>query len=99
MEQLYMIELELLNVLTKDFSNKIKTQKEIVDNLISSGIIKSYTLALDYSKIWIIATANSEFEVMTLIAKFPLSQLMIPSINLLASHETKIKRKETLLLN
>lgn len=99
MEPLYMIELELLNVRTEDFISKVPKQREVLHNLIAAGVVKSYTLALNHSKLWLVATADNEFEIMTLIAQLPLSELMIPSITPLLSHETQNQRKQTALLN
>ncbi|WP_052598836.1 hypothetical protein [Aureispira sp. CCB-QB1] len=98
MEQLYMIEFELLNAFTKEFTDNIPHQQVFVNSFIEKGIIKSYTLALNRSKLWMVAKADNEFEIMTLINQLPLTEFMIPSISPLMFHHTK-ERKRTFSLN
>jgi muconolactone delta-isomerase len=56
--------------------------------MLAEGKIKSYSLSLDRSKLWSIFVAKSEFEVMELIAQFPLSDWMQPNIQELMFHNS-----------
>lgn len=94
MRQFYMIEFELLDVFTKAFLNKIPEQRQQIDLMIERGIVKSYSLALNRSKLWLIAGAQDEFEIMKLISNLPLSEFMIPSITPLMFHNAHKKNKE-----
>lgn len=94
MKEFYMIEFELLDVFTKAFLNKIPEQREVIDVMVAKGLIKSYSLALNRSKLWIIASAENEFEIMDLISNLPLSEFMIPSITPLMFHNTHQKTRD-----
>ncbi|BDS10498.1 hypothetical protein [Aureispira anguillae] len=88
MKQFYMVEFELLDVFTNDFLNKIPQQQQQIDRMMAKGIIKSYSLSLNRSKLWLIAGAENEFEVMEIIAQLSLSEFMIPSIMPLMFHNS-----------
>lgn len=47
----------------------------------AEGKVKSYSLAIDRSRLWMIAKANTEFELMELIADMPLGSYMTPSVS------------------
>ena len=75
-----MVEFDLPEVYVDKFINRISEQLKEIDKLMAKGIIKSYSLAQDYSKLWIITRSDSEFGIMKIINKLPLSEYMIPSI-------------------
>ncbi|MDC0230916.1 hypothetical protein OAK19_03035 [Aureispira] len=80
MKQFYMIEFDLPQVYINEITNRFTEQQKQIDIMISKGIIKSYSLAQNHSKLWIITSADSEFGIMEIISKLPLSDFMIPSI-------------------
>lgn len=98
MQQFYMVEFELLDAFTNDFLEKIPKQQQQIDLMMSKGIIKSYSLALNRSKLWLIAGAEDEFGIMKIIDKLSLSEFMIPSIVPLMFHNTN-KPVRTFTLN
>jgi muconolactone delta-isomerase len=83
-----MVEFELPEQLTEDFLTLIPEQRLMVDNLMTEGKVRSYSLAMDRSVLWMILDANSEFEAMEIIAQLPLSDYMQPFISELMFHTT-----------
>ena len=86
MKKKFMIEFELPEELTEEFMALIPEQRQVVNQMMSDGMLKSYSLAMDRSVLWVIVEANSEFEVMELIAQMPLSDHMHPYISELMFH-------------
>ena len=89
MKKLFMVEFDLPEILEEDFVNKIPAQRIMVDKLMSSGVVKAYSLATDRSRLWVIMAVESEFEIMEAIARFPLIDHMEPFISELAFHNTE----------
>ena len=81
-----MIEFELPEKLTEEFMTLIPKQRKVVNRMMVEGTLKSYSLALDRSVLWVIVEADSEFEVMEIIEKMPLSDFMHPFISELLFH-------------
>lgn len=81
-----MIEFELPDELTEDFMALIPEQRMVVNQMMSEGKLKSYSLAMDRSVLWVIVEATSEFEVMEIIAQMPLCDYMQPYVSELMFH-------------
>ena len=67
------------NQIAVDFIRNGKKMKK-------QGAIKSYSLAIDRSKLWAVMLAESEFDVLEHIAQMPLSNYMTPNISELMFH-------------
>jgi muconolactone delta-isomerase len=89
MKKLFMIEFDLPEILAEEFVARIPAQRAIVNTLLASGQIKSYSLALDRSRLWVLMLGESEFEVMETISRFPLIDYMEPFISELAFHNSE----------
>ena len=85
----YMIEIDLPEMFTETFMSKIPEQRDHINKLLARGIIRSYTLSLDRSKLWIVAIAEDEFAVIQMIDRFPLAEYMIPDITELMFHNSQ----------
>ena len=83
-----MVEFELPDILTEEFLALIPKQRFAVNELLAEGIIRSYALAIDRSMLWVIVEADSEFELMEIIAQMPLSEYMDPHITELFFHNS-----------
>ena len=83
-----MVEFELPEELSDDFLALIPEQREVVDRLMTHGKIRSYALSLDRSVLWVVMEAVSEFEVMEIIASFPLCDFMHPYVSELMYHNS-----------
>lgn len=88
MNKAFMIEFDLPDSPDEEFFSLVPRQRYIINNLMAEGKVKSYSLALDRSRLWVIAQADSEFEVMEMIADMPLSPYMTPSVSELMFHNT-----------
>lgn len=98
-KQYFMVEFELPVPLTPEFLSLVPEHRLMVNKLLTSGKIKSYSLAADYSKIWAIFLGDSEFEVMENIAALPLSDFMIPIVEPLAFHNEAFELAASISLN
>lgn len=86
MKQFYMVEFDLPEALIEEFSARISEQQKQIDLMMTKGIVQSYSLSQNRSKLFLVAGADSEFEIMRLISTLPLSNFMIPSIMPLMFH-------------
>jgi muconolactone delta-isomerase len=86
MKKSFMVEFELPDELTEEFMALIPEQRETINRLIAEGALKSYALAMDRSVLWVVVEADSEFEVMEIIAQMPLSDFMQPYVSELMFH-------------
>lgn len=81
-----MIEFVLPPDFTEEFLALIPQQRLYIDNLMAEGAVKSYSLALDRSRLWTVVAAETEFEVMEVIAGMPLKDYMQPQVSELMFH-------------
>ncbi len=84
----FKIDITLKNSFTPDFISLIPSQRKCVDELMNEGVIISYALALDRSRLWVVMESKSEEHVMDVLAKFPLIKFMDPQINELAFYDS-----------
>jgi len=68
----YMVEVELPTDLTEEFLALIPRQRAHVDSLMNEGIITSYALAKDRSRLWITMDAKTDQEVQNVMRSFPM---------------------------
>ena len=66
-----MIECQL-GPFTVEMNDMIPRQRAMVEQLIDAGVIITYTLAADRSKLWIVMQADNESELMTYIDSLPM---------------------------
>lgn len=95
----FMIELDLPSPLTSDFVTQIPAQHYAVEKLMTAGIIVSYTLSQDQSKLWIIMMADSEAEMVRLLNTLPLTSFMSSRWYPLAFHNIGTFRMPQMILN
>jgi len=88
MNKAFMIEFDLPEAPNEEFFSLVPRQRYMINNLMAEGKVKSYSLALDRSRLWVIAEADTEFEVMEMIADMPLSPYMTPFVSELMFHNT-----------
>jgi len=75
-----MVEFELPEVFDEKIIALIPRQRLVVNQMLAKGEIKSYSLAMDRSVLWVIFVADSEFEVLEMITTFPMADYMTPYI-------------------
>ena len=81
MKRAFMIEFDLPETFSEDFLSLIPKQRDMVNQMLMEGKIKSYSLAMDRSRLWAVVAAESEFEAMEIIALLPLTVYMTPMIH------------------
>lgn len=88
MKHTYMIEFELPEVMTEEFMALIPQQRYVINQMLAEGTIKSYSLSMDRSRLWVVMSAVSEFEAMEMVDTFPLRDFMTPHFCELMFHNT-----------
>jgi hypothetical protein len=83
----FMIEISLPETLTPDFMELIPLQRRFIDKMMKKGVIMSYSLSFDRSRLWIIVLSNSINEVKNLVGSFPIFCFIKFRINNLLFHE------------
>ena len=84
----FMVDFTLPEVLTEEFMNQIPFQRAIVDRFFKEGKLVNYSLSLENSKIWAVFNANSEMNVMDMIADLPLTPFMQVEISMLTFYNS-----------
>ena len=95
----YMLDIDLPEHLDAEFLALIPKQRSLVNQLMVKGVIATYALALDRTKIWVIILAESEAEAWEVYESFPLGDYMDPSMIELAFHNSKNVALPQLSLN
>ena len=81
MKRAFMIEFDLPETFNEEFLALIPRQRDMINQMLMDGKIKSYSLSMDRAKLWTVVAANSEFEAMEIIAQLPLTDYMTPMIH------------------
>jgi muconolactone delta-isomerase len=95
----YMVEMTLPEVLSKEFLALIPAQRAMVDRLTFAGVIVSYALAMDRSRLWASIAAGSEAEAMQILAGLPLTPYLGVQIHPLAFYQGGVSLIPNLQLN
>ena len=86
--QQFLVEVELPENPDPNFFELIPEQRLQINKMMSEGKIISYTLSQDRQKLWCIFNAESEFDVMSMLAEFPLFDYMKSQIFPLMFHNS-----------
>ena len=84
----YSVEFVLPHPMPNKFTSLIGEQRARVSQLMNQGIILTYSLAADYSKIWAVVEGENEEFVEEIIGSLPLSVYMYYEIKKLAFHHS-----------
>lgn len=95
----YMTEIYLPEVITQEFMSLIPSQRAHINQLMSDGVISSYTLKLDRSKLWVIFLAESQDEVSEKLARFPIIDYIESDIHELMFHNMVSRDLPVISLN
>jgi hypothetical protein len=82
----YMVNVVLPKELNEEFISLIPRQRAHVDLLMSEGIITSYSLAKDRSRLWLTVAAASQEDVIRIMNDFPLIKFFTLEIRELLFH-------------
>ena len=95
----FMIYIKLPEVKTEEFNSLIPQQRSMVNSLMRKGVIISYSLSLDRTELWVVMDADSEINVIEVLAEFPLIHFMKPEIHELMFHNSIYVNVPSLSLN
>ena len=84
----YKVEIELIDSFSRDFTQHIPAQRRKINELMNAGLIVSYALAIDRTKVWVVFEAKSLEQVYDLLRSFPLYDFMKPDVFELAFYDT-----------
>lgn len=80
MQNAYMVECELQGAFSEEFRLLVPRQDYLINQLMKSGIVHNYSLSMNRSKLWVVISAESEFEVLDILSNMPLIEFMIPHV-------------------
>jgi muconolactone delta-isomerase len=83
----------------EEFFSLIPAQRAHINQMIRKGVITSYCLSLDRSRLWVTLRAHSEEEVVEVVVKFPLIRWMEIEIQPLMFRETAVTSMPPVSLN
>lgn len=90
-----MIEVKLPANPPSEFYMLVSEQRDVVVDLMDKGVILSYGLSEDRSRLWIVALAGNKEEVIAMTEKFPMFKYMTFSVeSLMFYNNTKHKLPE-----
>jgi hypothetical protein len=95
----YLVDIDFPEAPDDEFISLIPSQRAMINTHMQSGIVTSYSLSIDRSKLWVTIVAESEQEVGDILATFPLIGYMVYSIHKLAFHNTAQYSMPPLSLN
>lgn len=62
----------ILPEFTEEFFELVPAQREFINSSMAKGQIRSYSLAADRSKLWVVFNTRSEAEMLRLLKRFPI---------------------------
>jgi hypothetical protein len=83
----------------EEFISLIPAQRTYINQMIRKGVITSYSLSLDRTRLWVTLRAHSEEEVVGVVSKFPLIRWMEIEIQPLMFRETAVTSMPPVSLN
>ena len=83
----YMVEC-VLPSFSMEMQEQIPRQRMMVDKLFNQGVLVSYTLAADRSKLWIVIQAESESELLQYIESLPMTKYCDYNYNEIMFHDS-----------
>ena len=95
----YMVDIDLPSVYDPYFISLIPGQRDRVNQLMQQGVILSYALSVDRSKLWIVMLGSSTEDVSRFLESFPLFPYMQINVSELVFFNNAVHRMPELSLN
>ncbi len=95
----FLAEIHFPVYMSNELIDVIPKQRALVNKLFQQGIISTYSLALDRSKLWVIFNCASESEAVEYLEKFPIASYVEYIIHELAFSEQVDYSISTMSLN
>jgi muconolactone delta-isomerase len=89
MGKLFMAAFDLPAYFSEEFIQLIPAQRAYINYLLAEGKVKSYSLSMDRSKLWVVFVSEDESELMGMIEDMPLFDFMDPEISELMFHNAQ----------
>lgn len=71
MKRNYLVDIQLPEKLDEDFITRIPQQRKVVNKLMEKGIITTYALSADRTKLWIVIQTETPRMVKEILQKMP----------------------------
>lgn len=97
--KLYMAEISLPETFTEELIELIPSQREHIDQLLEQGVVSSYTLTADRTRLWVVLQAKSQVLASRLLDSFPIADYMQFTLTELMFHNTERMGLPALSLN
>ena len=94
-----MVEVILPEVFTQEFANLIPSQRARINDLFNEGSIRSYSLAMDRSLVWVVFVAESLEAVSDMLDTFPVMPYCSYNIHELMFHDMATQELPRISLN
>lgn len=92
-----MIDVDLPLVIGQEFISLIPHQRAHINHLMEQGIVLSYSLSIDRSKLWIVLRAKGEGHAMKIMEKMPMySYFQVTAFPLAFHNHVSLGLPETL---
>ncbi len=86
----YLFDITLPDHLTEEFISLIPIQRAHIDSLMVKGLVTSYGLAFDRSRLWVTLLAESEEAAHHLLNTFPLHKFFQATLYPMAFHNMSL---------
>lgn len=94
----FMVDISLPEI-DDEFMSLLPAQKRFVEKLIENGMVMSYSLASDRSKLWVIFKGEEVHHIRGLLACFPIIDKVTYNIVPLISHQNSKTKIRSFSLN
>ncbi len=88
MKKNFMVQIELPDEPGLEFFRLIPEQREVINKMMEEGVVLSYSLSHERSLLWVVMSAESEFDVLDRLGDFPMIKFMKPTVTELMFHNT-----------
>ncbi len=95
----YMVSITMPDHKDGEFLSLIPAQRQHVDRLMEKGVISSYTLSADRTRLWVTLSASSGDEAREITAEFPLRKFMALEVTELTFHHAAAPTLPALSMN
>jgi hypothetical protein len=73
----YLLTFQLPDVMDESFIQTIPKHRAKINTLIDLGVIKSYSVAINREKLWMVVEANNEAEISAIVESLPLHEYLM----------------------
>lgn len=95
----FMVTIRFSSEIDEEFMALIPAHRALVNQLMSRGVITSYSLALDRQTLWLTLMAGSEVGVKTTLEMMPLYKYMVYEAEQLMFHNSPVFAPQRLSMN